>query len=484
MLALAGGSTEVTALDRNPDVVEILRGEYGPFTHHLYARSDVRIETIEPRTYLRRAKAKFDVIVVSLSDTYRPVTSGAYSLTEDYRYTVEAFAEYMEALDADGVLIVSRWLQTPPTESLRVLATVDEALRRLGVQAPGRHVAAFRTLRTVTFVVTADSMAPEELALIRGFASERGYDLVWLPDLLPSETNRHNRLPEPAYALQAAQLLADPVGYVAAHRFDVRPASDDRPFFHHYFRWAQTPDVLALFGRTWQPFGGSGYLVLVALLLGLTLLAALLVIGPLAAGRVPIITGSTSALGAARTLAYFAALGFGYLLVLVPLAQRFILLVGDVVTAMAVVFFAVLFMSGIGSLTAPKWRPRMALLALILVVASMPAAIDALHTLALGWDTGWRVAASIAALMPLGLLMGVPFARGLLIVERQAPGVTPWAWAINGSASVLAGVLAVMIAVSLGFRVVLWSGALTYAFALLAIWPLASTEATDRNDPA
>ncbi len=473
LMARAVGIAPVYVVERRREVIEAVHA-YTAERGSLYESPAVVTAAVEPRTYLRRSGSTHGVILVALSDSFHPVTSGAYGLNEDYRYTVEAISDYLNALRPNGLLLITRWLQTPPTESLRVLASVSQALAGRGIDAPASHLAAIRSLRTITYVVGRDPLRAADIASIRDFASRLGYDLVWLPGMTAQEANIHNRLPQADYYHSVSELLDSPEAFVSSHAFDIRPPTDDRPFFNHYFRWSQTPDILAGLGRTWQPFGGSGYLVLVVLLAVLASLAAALISGPLLIRRVGTASPGVPPLLRLRTFAFFFALGLGYLFVLLPISQRFILFVGDAVTALAVVFFAVLLWSGIGSMTAPRWNPRLALIALVCGVAASPIALEILTEHALAWERSARLAATFPFLAPLGLLMGVPFAGGLAILEERAPGITPWAWAVNGTASVLSGVLAAMIAVAIGFGAVLYCGALSYAIALAAIWPFTS----------
>ena len=158
------------------------------------------------------------------------------------------------------------------------------------------------------------------------------------------------------------KILADPEGVYEAYRFDIRPPTDDRPFFFHYFKWRQTPEILATLGLRWQPFGGSGYFVLVAVLILVSLAAALFIIGPLVFGKLSQRSDKLDfdrlnpRFWRGRVLAYFGFLGLAFLFVEVPLAQHFILVLDQPVTALAVVLFAMLLFSGLGSLTAPRWR--------------------------------------------------------------------------------------------------------------------------------
>lgn len=479
LMALASGAQSVTVIERNPRVIDILADRYAGFTHGLYRDPRVSVVEAEGRAYLRQSGRTFEVIEVSLSDSFHPVTSGAYGLTEDYRYTVEAVGDMLSRLEPGGLLVITRWLQTPPTESVRMLATIEAALRARGTAHPADHIAAFRSMRTITFAITLSPLTATERSQVRRFVDLRGYDVVWLPDVSPDEVNRHNILQQPLDFQAFSALLADPPGYIDRYDYDIRPSTDDRPFSYHYFRWRQTPEILAGLGQTWQPFGGSGYLVLVALLALVMMLAALLIFGPLAIS--PLIPHSarqgrsverSQTRMRLRALLYFSMLGLGFLFIEMPLAQRFILFVGQPVTALAVVLFAVLLFSGLGSLTAPRWQLKWALVALVSLSLLMPFMLRGVFGIALGWPLGLRIGMAVVSLAPLGLLMGVPFARGMALIERSTPGIVPWAWAVNGSTSVIAAVLAVMFAIGWGFTAVLWIGAGAYAIALAAIAPI------------
>lgn len=466
LMALAGGARHVTAIETDAQRAQLLQDRYSAATGGLFDDERVQLRVGNARTALSRDNARYDVIAIGLSDAFHPVTSGAYSLTEDYRYTTETFAALLEHLQPGGILVLTRWLQSPPTESLRALATLSAALRTVGIDEPRDQLVAFRSLRTMTFLVSLDPWLAADLDTLRSFVSDRGYDMVWAPDIDAGETNRHARLPQPLYFESFERLLADPGGFLETYRYDVRPVTDDRPFFFHYFRLGQTPDVLQQLGATWQPFGGSGYLVLVALLALALALSAVVVGAPLLIGTARRAVLSAPPAARLDAILYFAALGLGYLLVLIPLSQRFVLLLDQPVVALAVVFAAALLFSGIGSLTAPRWRLDVALGVLVIVVALTPLLLGGLYSVAMAWPLWARLIAAALCLAPLGLLMGVPFASGLALLEVRSPGLTAWAWAINGSASVIAGIVAVMIALSWGFTLVIWTGALAYLLAL------------------
>jgi hypothetical protein len=469
-LALALGAAHVTLPTDEPLVMQVLAGPYASFSRDLLHQPRLSLLPRSSRGTLRLSQGPYDVVQFALSDTYHPVTSGAFSLTEDYLLTVQAFSDAYASLDEDGLLVVTRWLQTPPSESARAFATLLEALDRSGVQNPAGQVLAYRTMRTATLIASRRPFSDGELAVTRSFLEENGYDPILLPDLQPEELNRHNRLPSDDYHTLFAALLADRDATQRLYDFNLRPPTDDQPFFFHFFRWRQTPELLARLGQTWQPFGGSGYLVLLALLGLMVVLGVPLALAPLALlhrGRVqqPVPGRSRRA---PRFLAYFACLGAGYLLVELPLIQRATLLLDRPSIALAVVLFTLLLSSGLGSLLSPRIPLRPSLLALIACLIVTTVGLPAVIRIALPWSLTIRLALTVLMLSPLGALMGVPFASGLRQAEARSPGLIPWAWAVNGAVSGVSGVLAALLSLEFGFTAVLAVGALAYACAWAA----------------
>jgi hypothetical protein len=168
-----------------------------------------------------------------------------------------------------------------------------------------------------------------------------------------------------------------------------------------------------------------------------------------------------------RVAAYFGLLGLGFLLVEMPLVQRFILFLGHPAYALTAVLFAILLFSGVGSVLSARVPLRWALAALVGLALLYPPALDGLFSLALRLPLWGRLMVAVAALAPLGVVMGMPFPLGLARLRDLAPVTVPWAWGVNGAASVIASVLAALLALSFGFRVVLLIGAACYAGALM-----------------
>lgn len=461
LIALAADAATVTAVEAHAPAIEAARRAGVP------AYSDPRVEAIvdEPRSFVERTERRFDVVDVALSAPYRPVTSGAYSLAEDYTLTAEAFDGYLRMLRPDGILTVMRWLQTPPSESIRVIALAASAVRNAG----GDPVSAIIVLRgygNALVLVKPNGFSPPEVATATRFAAAERFDVVAAPDVEP--TNRYNVLQVDEYAELTASLLADPETLYREYEFDIAPPRDDRPFFAHFFKWAQAGDIIDTLGRTWQPFGGAGFFVLLALF-GLSVLgAALLILGPLLLMRRH---HSADLPRGVRlwTVAYFGALGLAFLLVELPLVQQYILLVGRPTSALAVVLFSILLAAGIGSMLSPRVPWRAAAVTLPLAAVAYPPFIRWATASLLPAPLAARMALGAIALVPLGFLMGVMFPKGLARLERVAPHLVPWAWGINGSTSVISAAAVALLTLTWGFQVVVTVGAVCYAVVALLV---------------
>jgi hypothetical protein len=459
LTALAQSASAVTVAEPNPLVVRSVRQE-GDWAGDLYDDPRVEVVVEQGRTYARRTRDQYEVLTLSLNAPQRTVTSGAYSLNEDYRYTVEAFSDYLARLRENGLLVVTRWLQVPPSESIRAFALAVEAVERTGGD-PKTSIVALRSYRQMLILIRRGSFTQEELAAVRDFAEPRAFDLVYLPDIRPHEVNRHNVLPTPDYHRALVGLLEteDRQGWYSDYPFDVEPPTDDRPFFGHFFRWAQTREVLAMAGHTWQPFGGAGYFVMLILLALAVVAAGGLILMPVTALRL-----KGGALG--RTSIYFALLGVGYLFVEIPLMQRFILFLGHPAYALAVVLFAILLFSGVGSAISHRLSLRLVLALLPALIGGYALGLPSLFEATLALPLGARMVVAVATLAPPGLLMGIPLPKGIARLEERSSSLIAWAWGVNGAVSVVASILAALLALSFGFSVVLVLGATSYAAAL------------------
>src|SRR5688572_13479667 len=486
--ALELSSSQITAVEINPLIVNAVP---------IYDDPRVQVYVESDRSYLRRTQTGYDVIVLSLASSFHPVRSGAYTLAEDYRYTVESLSDALAHLTSDGLLVATRWLQDPPSEDLRLFALGVTALEQDNVN-PHTQIVAFRGFNTTTILLKNGPFSPNELSSIRAFLAERAFDLSYAPDVQPDETNQYNILPESKYYQTYVSLLnANPrETFYDAYDYDVRPPTDDHPFFGHYFKWSQAPQVFAEFGKAWQPFGGAGYFVIVALLVLAILLAITLILLPVAIWKRANRNVVSTSPFPFRNLIYFGLLGFAFLFVEIPLLQHFILYLGHPAYAVTMVLFSLLFFSGLGSQWNDRIPLRLSLATLVILILSTPVLLPRLFALSLGLPLTIRLGLTALILSPLGFLMGIPFPAGIRLLkqeQRKSPesevqaGIVPradisWIWAVNGAVSVISSILAALLALTFGFSWVLRLGALCYAGAWLMAWRLTQAHAVRRQN--
>jgi hypothetical protein len=457
LTALNLGAEQITAVEANPLIVKA--------AHDIYTLPRVVSVTETERSFLQRTTAEFDIIVYALTASYLPVRSGTFSLVEDYRYTVDSFLSALQRLKPGGILVITRWLQNPPSEDLKTFALAVTAVEEAGGD-PTRQIIALRGYNTVTILVSNQSFTSQDLATIRNFSSDKAFDLIYAQDLKKEESNLYNVLPEPVYYLRYHELVQTQphADFYQTYPLFVSPPTDDRPFFGHFFKWAQVTQVAAEFGKTSQSFGGAGYLFMFGLLGLAAFLAGVIILLPLT------LVHKENARLRIHIFIYFAMLGLGYLLVEIPLMQRFILYLGQPAYAMICVLFSLLFFSAIGSQVSQWFSPVISLTMLAILLVLMPSILAALFSATLTLPFNYRLAITILAIAPLGLLMGMPFPGGIRwLTLRGDETAIPWAWGINGAMSVIAAVLAALLAVSTGFNWVFRIGGFCYCVALFMV---------------
>jgi hypothetical protein len=478
--AVANGSTSVTGIEINPIIADtIMRGRYADYAQHLYERPDVHIHVTDGRSFLRSTPQHFDVVQMTLVDTWASTAAGAFALSENNLYTVDAFREYFEHLKPDGMIAITRWEFQHPREALRVVAVAMDALHGLGVADPSKNfiVASQGALDEdgIPVVVLAKKTpftADEEAAVIHHFDRYSELD----PLYLPSQPGQN-----PFSALIASN---DPYGFARGYAYNVAPVNDNAPFFFFTLKPGQILGEKGLReGIDWKVNLGVLVLLLVLVISFCAVLVFLIL---------PLLFRTAGARQPALPLLYFVAVGLGYILVEIAFIQRFVLFLGHPTYALTVVIFLLMLSSGAGSLFSRLWLPRteMVWVPLLLVIVTIVADVFFLPSrLAsmVGLPFGYRLMVSGVLLIPLGFVMGMPFPTGLralavrasdAIAGRSSSGnAIEWAWAMNAAASVLGSVLAMVIAIQFGLNTTLACGAGAYLLALALIGSLRTTEA-------
>ena len=460
-IALHHGASSVTAVELNPEMLSLGRDIFRDFVHGLYARPNVEPIAAEGRHFLGRTDQHFDVLQMSGVDTFAALVTGAHAMAESYLYTLEAARAILQVLEPDGLHTNSRHLLDPPRETLRLVATMRDALLLDGADDPGDHLFVMSAGPWATTLVSRRPFLEAELVTLRAWVDELGWQVLLDPNGSGKEPFQ--------MAIHAAH--AERQRYFASYPYDVDPVRDDAPFFFQYYRWGHLMTARASDGPYEITALPVGVLVLVASLVQLTLLSALLIGAPL--------WGRRSALRAqphrGAHLVFFAALGLGFMALEIPSIQMFTVFLGHPIYSMAVTLASLLIFSGLGamlagrSLAAPATVVGRAVTGIALWAVVTTVALQPLLELVLGWPLPLRALVTALWLAPAALCAGAPLPTAVRALANDHPAFVPWAWGTNACFSVLGSLGAVLIAMQTGFRVTLLLGAAVY-LAGYAVW--------------
>ena len=458
--AVGFGADDVTGIEMDPLVVQIVTKDYADFIGKPYTLPHVRMVCAEGRSYLERHPETYDVIQQVNNFTPVAMASGALNVSETYLVTVEAFQLYLKRLSPDGIIDIRRH------GDIRVASVAMEAFRREGGCDPWRHI----VILNDEVIVKKSPWTAAELDRIREMAKEMKIEVRFLPD----EPGRWGSW---YYGFLKSD---DPRNWYHKDVANLAPSTDDWPFINHYVRWGRTRDPSLPKTISWYnerkvfkriPHGDF---VLVLILTEAAALSAAFLFLPLWLSRRGALTRSSLA-----PVSYFGCLGLGFIFVEICLMQRLTLLLGHPSLSLAVVLFSLLAFAGLGSLSSRKLgadTPAFLRTVLLVNIAIILAGVVLLPPMVRGGlalPTAGRIALAVAVTGFQGFFLGMPFPTSVRIAGRNLPGVIPWGWAVNAYATVVGSVLSVMLAMAYGFSTVYLLAAGAYALACLACRSLA-----------
>ncbi|HSB05139.1 MAG TPA: hypothetical protein VLK23_08065, partial [Thermodesulfobacteriota bacterium] len=483
LVAKSSGSKNVCKVEGNPLILRIIRNDLREFSGDLYSQNTA------PglgRSFLRSGDRRFDLIDLSLMAA---VPSGSFGISEDYRFTVEAFREYMGHLKPEGYLSISLFLIPPPRTELRLLNTLATAMEELGMEDAGKRIISIRSWGTITLLAKSSPFTRQEIGAVRQFLKDRRFDWVYYPGIQEEETNRYIKMAADEYASAFKEILNHETrqDFIDQYLFDIRPVRDENPFFHYYLKLANIKQIYRTMGEKWQYFIEEGYLlpVIFVQVLLLTLILSFL---PAFVTKKKAEAEKNNPLDLNLTLklSYFAFLGIGFMFVEVSLVQKMILPLENPPYAVAAVLASLLISSGLGSLWsygAAGLRTPSITLAISILVTVYSLFLPYLSGFISVHPMVFKIPMAFLALLPLGLLMGIPFPTGLKLLGESHRVLIPWAWAINGCLSVLAPLLVIIAAMVVGFRTTLWIGGAAYLLAFITSFSLSPRSSGQKQHP-
>jgi hypothetical protein len=478
--AVLFGQRSVLGVEINQAIVETVNGRFGEFTGHLDRLPQVQFVNDEARSYIARQQERFDMIQISLIDTWAATAAGGFVLTENSLYTAEAWTLFLDRLTPSGVLAVSRYhFRSRPDETYRLTSLANAALTRSGIKDPRRHIVIVKQMAPAgpvpvgiaTMLVSRSPFSDEDIATVEGVTRRMKFEVVLSPRQAADST----------FATLASG--ADLHEFLTQFPVNIAAPTDDSPFFFHTLRLNHVFNR-ARSGQEFDNINMKAVSVLGTLLVAVMLLTGLCVLVPLV-----LTTDRTVLRGSAPLLVFFGSIGLGFMFVEISQMQRLIILLGHPTYSLSVVLFSLLVSSGVGSYltravpvggaVGPPARMLLVLLAVLVVFGFVSPGIVRSYEGAVTWA---RILLVVGMLAPVGLFMGMAFPLGMRLASGRAQALTPWLWGINGAASVCASVLAVVIALYASISAAFWTGAGCYAVALLAfVWASARDEGAGRR---
>ncbi|MFZ6027524.1 MAG: hypothetical protein ACOYYS_07385 [Chloroflexota bacterium] len=470
--AILFGHEQVVGVEINPILVDLLENDFAEFAG-LSEHPGVTLVVAEARSYLLQNPEKYAVIQMSLVDTWAATGAGAFSLSENSLYTLEAWELFLQRLEENGVFTVSRWYSANQVdESGRTVSLAVAALLNQGVQDPSRHIAVITvgddretTYDLSTLLVSRRPFTQEDVAKLVAVSEELKFDVVLLPGH-PSADPVLNKI-------VSAKTRADLSAAIENVALNYEPPTYESPYFFNMLRL----DNLGIMAKSTNGVI-RGNLIATLMLLGLVLNLALLsiytVVRPLAIrtsmgfkSTVPTRTLWSGAL-------YFSLIGAGFMLAEIALIQKLTVLLSHPMYALGILLFTLIASAGVGSLLSdrlPLTRPPGAYVYPILTALSILALsffLKALLPAMVAAPFLVKVLVSVAVTFPIGLMMGLFFPTGMRLTKSIAREETPWYWALNGIFGVFCSALAVLISIYAGISVNFYIAAACYAAVVVA----------------
>jgi predicted membrane-bound spermidine synthase len=467
MVARVFGQKQITAVEINPIIAhDVMSSEpFKSYSGSIYQQPNVRLVVDEGRSFIRNSKERYDIIQGTMVDTWAATAAGAFSLSENNLYTVEAFKDYATHLTDDGALTMTRWYFEPPDQLLRLITLTRAMMSELGISNPARHIMLIRDARSgydrtpATYIFKKSEFTDDEVRSIESVSRSVGFELLFTPLTRPS--NVFTQMIE----------APDPAVLWASYETNVEPTRDNNPFFFNSVRPANLWRVIEGTTGEWQKTN-LGTSILFALLGITSVLVLLFIIGPLV-----LVRGRALATGVGTKLSYllyFACLGAGFIIVEMAMIQKFILFLGHPVYSLAVVLFSVLAFSAIGSylsgrINEDRLTPALMklLIVLVLLMVVYVVALPPIFYGLVGLAREIRIVLAVVLMAPLAMVMGMPMPIGIRMLAQSAPEIIPWAWGVNGATSVMGSVAALVIAILTGFNQALFVGAGLYLLAMV-----------------
>ena len=452
--ALASNADDITIVEQQPQIANRVQQHY-----------KLPVINQNPRTFLARSDRRYDIIHIENWGTSLP---GSAALTQDYFFTIESFTQYFQHLSNNGVLIVSRLLLLPPSDTIRLWATAYESLRPLKIKNPEKHIAVLRNWNTFTMIVSVQPF--NDTIVLQDVSRNLNFDIVYLPGMLEENVNRFNIFDAPFHyneinRLTEAYRLGTEETYFENYPMDVFPQTDNRPFPYRFLKWSRLKALYKMTGSRFYSLFMSGEIVVSVVLMEALGISVLLLILPF------FTTLKETRRFYFSHILYFFAVGSGFMFIELFFIKEYIFVFGDPVISLTVVITGLLVFSAFGGYWSQRISAKnfpIAIAALIVILVCLFFIFNAIMHSILQLNQFLRYTLSLLLLLPPGFLMGLPFPLGMRYI-LNLPAQRAYAWTINGCASVLASIASAQIALGLGISAIMIFAISAYFLAFITL---------------
>jgi spermidine synthase len=445
--ALEFGINNVTGIDVNPIFIDLQKNRFRNESK-IADLPNVKLITDEARSYLSRSDEKFSLIQMALTDTWASTGAGAFTLTENSLYTLEAWKIILSHLDDSGIFTVSRWYSGNNLgETGRIVSLAAASLLQMGIKEPARHIAMLSMSRLATIIVSKNPFNEKDIAVLKSLSQNLRYETL----IIPGETPKNDVLRE-LISVKSEEELSS---VIKDKPLNYSPPTDNDPYFFNMLRLshlgeASTSEPGVLYGNL------TASITLITLIIALVIISVLTIFFPV------IYAGKKNKLSFGnkkefwKGAAYFSLIGAGFMIVEIGFIQRLSVFLGHPVYALGILLFTIILSAGTGSffsenlrIDSAKWKFILPVLAAVIIII-IKFLLDLIIPEMVSSSELVKILAAVAAIFPLGFILGFFFPLGMRSIKPAHKAQTPWYWALNGTFGVLFSALAVFFSIYSG----------------------------------
>lgn len=471
------GASRITVVQTDPRLSKLLTEELRRQGGEVLLSEDVELVVGDPRLYLERSRGRYDLIRFVAGEATATGSGGLQGLNEDYLLTRESVATALSRLTPAGVLSITRGIQSPLRDNIKIVSMFIEGARLAGIEEPFEHLLVSRNYLAANHLLARSPIVERRRLQFLEAAGELQLDVEYLPGIRSESIEQINRIEGPegrnySYLHHAIHslLFEDPDRFYDEWVYQVRSPTDDSPYFHDYFKWSSLDRFLESYGDEWFQRLELGYVLLLVTFVQLLVAAFLFILLPLLLRR----ESYRRTRNKLPTLLHFSMIGTGFMFLEITFIQAFVKYLGDPIFSAAAVICSILLFSGAGSVLQGRIglpaieRIRLSVAAILLIMLLYLLVSASILNLSVALPAFWRFLFAILMIAPVSFFLGWMFPAGVELLERRDPSLIPWAWGVNGFASVSAAPLAIILSISIGFNGVILLGMACYLLAGLA----------------